>query len=188
MRIIGGEFSGRRITAPRGSVSRPTTDRTREAVFNVLAHRPDFSFEGSRVIDLFAGSGALGLEALSRGADFCLFVDTDTSARGAIRENVDQFGLFGRTRVHRRSAVLLGDKPANVGPAFDIVFLDPPYSRDLVSPALNALGGGGWLRTNALLVIEQAIKDPPPECGGFDTTDMRHYGDTAIYFMGFSGQ
>ncbi|MHA7873436.1 MAG: RsmD family RNA methyltransferase, partial [Hyphococcus sp.] len=110
MRIISGNFKGRTIIAPKGMRSRPTTDRTRESLFNILSSRDDVEFDGARVIDLFAGSGALGFEALSRGAAWCLFVETDAAARGAIRDNVEALGLFGVTRIHRRSAATLGAK------------------------------------------------------------------------------
>lgn len=186
MRIIGGEFSGRRIEAPKGRVARPTTDRTREAIYNILAHRRDFSFDGIRILDLFAGSGALGLEALSRGASFCLFVEIDAGARGAIRGNIDQLGLFGRTRVHRRSAIALGPKPSGVGAPFDLAFLDPPYGQSLIELALPVLRDGGWLRPAALLVTEQGIDDQPAVCEGFTVEDTRTYGDTAISFLAFS--
>ena len=115
MRIVGGAFKGRRISAPTGLVSRPTTDRTREAIFNILAHDADFELHNARIIDLFAGSGALGLEALSRGGANALFVDTDNAARGAIRENIEALGLFGCARIQRRSALKLGPRPAGVG-------------------------------------------------------------------------
>src|SRR5262249_51334975 len=128
MRIVGGRFKGRTIAAPEGRETRPTSDRTREAMFNVLAHA-DWApgMEGRRVLDLFAGSGALGLEALSRGAAFALFVETDAAARGVIRDNIEALGLFGVTRIHRRDATDLGVKPAGLGELFDLVFLDPPY-------------------------------------------------------------
>src|SRR5687768_17555502 len=113
MRIVSGEFRGRALIAPAGQATRPTSDRARQAIFNILEHAPwSQGLRDLRVIDLFAGSGALGFEALSRGAAFCLFVETDEAARGAIRENVDAFGLFGRTRVHRRDATDLGVRPA----------------------------------------------------------------------------
>ena len=122
MRIVGGEFKGRRIAAPRGDTSRPTTDRNRESLFNILSARDDVNFEGARVIDLFAGSGALGLEALSRGAAWVLFVETDAAARGAIRDNIEALGAFGTTRIHRRSATSLGAKPASAGQALQSCF------------------------------------------------------------------
>ena len=185
MRIIGGKFSGRRIIAPTGRVSRPTTDRTREALFNILAHTDDFSFEGARVIDLFAGSGALGFEAMSRGAVFCLFVETDAGARGAIRDNIEALGLFGATRLHRRSAVNLGAKPAGLGAPFTLAFLDPPYGKGFASPALAALGEGGWLADGAQAVIEQGKDEEPAGAPGFEAITRRLYGDTQIGFYAY---
>ncbi len=180
MRIIGGKFSGRRIIAPKGAVSRPTTDRTRESLFNILSARDDFDFEGARVIDLFAGSGALGLEALSRGAAWCLFVETDAAARGAIRDNVEALSLFGVTRIHRRSAATLGAKPAGVGPPFTLAFLDPPYRQDLCPPAMATLKAGGWLAEGALAIAEQAKDETPAAAEAFEEVDRRFYGDTQI--------
>jgi 16S rRNA (guanine966-N2)-methyltransferase len=178
MRIISGAFRGRSIIAPKGSATRPTADRTREAIFNVLAHRGNF--EGVRILDLFAGSGAFGFEALSRGAAFCLFVETDAAARGAIRDNVEALDLFGSTRIHRRSAIALGAKPAGVGDPFTLAFLDPPYRRDLAGPALNALREGGWLADGAVVVVEQASDEPPATAAGFAEIDRRLYGDTQV--------
>jgi 16S rRNA (guanine966-N2)-methyltransferase len=180
MRIIGGAFRGRPIIAPKGMTSRPTTDRTRESLFNILSSRNDFSFEGARVIDLFAGSGALGFEAMSRGAAFCLFVETDAAARGAIRDNVEALGLFGNTRLHRRSATTLGTKPAGVGPAFTLAFLDPPYRQEMVAPAMETLRDGSWLAPGALVVVEQAKDETPVAVSGFIEDDRRIYGDTQI--------
>ncbi|MEO1135111.1 MAG: 16S rRNA (guanine(966)-N(2))-methyltransferase RsmD [Pseudomonadota bacterium] len=180
MRIIGGRFRGRQIIAPKGMTSRPTTDRTREALFNILAARPDVDFAGARVIDLFAGSGALGLEALSRGAQWCLFVETDPVARGAIRDNIEALSLFGATRIHRRSAAELGAKPASAGPPFTLAFLDPPYRKDLCAPALNTLHAGLWLAPDAVVIVEQAKDETPPDVKGFTETDRRVYGDTQI--------
>ncbi|MEO1241730.1 MAG: 16S rRNA (guanine(966)-N(2))-methyltransferase RsmD [Pseudomonadota bacterium] len=180
MRIIGGKFSGRRIMAPKGTGSRPTTDRTREALFNILGARDDMDFDGARVIDLFAGSGALGLEALSRGAAWCLFVETDSAARGAIRDNVEALGLFGCTRIHRRSAAALGQKPASAGAPFTLAFLDPPYRKDLAAPAMETLHTGGWLAPGALIIIEQAADETPVTADGYKETDRRKYGDTQV--------
>lgn len=180
MRIVGGKFSGRSIIAPKGSDTRPTSDRTREALFNILAHRDGFDFEGARVIDLFAGSGALGFEAMSRGAAFCLFVDIDAGARGAIRDNAEALDLFGATRIHRRSATLLGAKPAGVGPPFTLAFLDPPYRKDLAPPAMAALRAGGWLGQGALIIVEQSKDEAPAASPGFVENDRRHYGDTQV--------
>ncbi len=186
MRIIGGTFSGRALVAPKGRETRPTADRVRESVFNILAHREGFAFESARVIDLFAGSGALGFEAMSRGGSFCLFVETDAAARGAIRDNVEALGLFGATRVHRRGADALGEKPAGVGGPFTLAFLDPPYGKNLSAPALAALKKGGWLATGALAVVEQGKDEAPVTAEGFIEEDRRIYGAAQVGFYRFS--
>jgi 16S rRNA (guanine966-N2)-methyltransferase len=183
MRIVGGQFSGRALVAPKGRDTRPTADRVRESVFNILAHKDDFTFDGARVIDLFAGSGALGLEAMSRGAAFCLFVETDALARGAIRDNAEALGLLGATRVHRRGADALGDKPAGVGGPFTLAFLDPPYAKDLCAPALAALRKGGWLAPGALAVVEQGKDEAPVAAEGFVEEDRRTYGAAQVGFF-----
>ncbi len=182
MRIIAGAYKGRALIAPKGAATRPTADGTREALFNVLAHRPDFSFEGARIIDLFAGSGALGLEAMSRGGAFCLFVEMDAAARGAIRDNVEALGLFGAARIHRRSAIALGEKPAGVGPPFTLAFLDPPYGKDLCAPALSILRSGAWLAPGALAVVEQGKDEAPAEVEGFVEADRRRWGAAQVGF------
>lgn len=183
MRIVGGRFKGRAIAAPPGRETRPTGDRAREAVFNILAHAPwSPGVEGRRVLDLFAGSGALGLEALSRGAAFALFVETDAAARGAIRDNVEALGLFGATRIHRRDATDLGAKPAGLGEPFDLVFLDPPYGRGLGEAALARLGPGGWIAANALVVFECGA-DEIPATPGFERLDERGYGAAKVLFL-----
>lgn len=183
MRIVGGTHKGRAIAAPAGRDTRPTGDRAREAVFNVLAHA-DWSpgIEGRRVIDLFAGSGALGLEAMSRGASFALFVETDAAARGAIRDNIEALGLFGTTRIHRRDAADLGVKPAGLGDPFDLVFLDPPYHKGLGERALTGLRKGGWISDDALIVLECA-SDETPAIAGFTTLDERAYGAAKVLFL-----
>lgn len=180
MRIIGGVHKGRTIVAPGGASTRPTADGVREALFNVLSHRPDFSFEGARVIDLFAGSGALGLEALSRGSAFCLFVDDDAAARGAVRDNVESLGLFGATRIHRRSAAALGPKPAGLGPAFTLAFLDPPYGKGLCAAALAALRDGAWLADGAFAIVEQGKDEAPVVANGFTELDRRRWGAAQV--------
>lgn len=184
MRIVSGEFRGRSIIAPGGEGTRPTSDRARQAIFNILEHAPwSPGLRDLRVIDLFAGSGALGFEALSRGAAFCLFVETDEAARGAIRENVDAFGLFGRTRVHRRSAIDLGVRPGADGPAFDLAFLDPPYAKGLGELALEKLAAGGWLAPGAVVVFERGASEPDFEAPGFQKLDARDYGAARVHFL-----
>lgn len=188
MRIIAGAFRGRALTAPPGEGTRPTSDRARQAVFNILEHAPwSPGLPDRRVIDLFAGSGALGFEALSRGAAFCLFVETDEAARGAIRENVDALGLFGATRVHRRSAVDLGQRPGADGPPFDFAFLDPPYGKGLGEQALGRLVEGGWLSDDAIVVFERGSGEPALVVDGFEELDARDYGAAKVWFLRRSG-
>lgn len=183
MRIVGGRFKGRAIEAPKGRDTRPTGDRARESLFNVLAHAAwSPGLEGRRVLDLFAGSGALGLEAISRGAAFALFVETEPAARGAIRDNIEALGLFGATRIHRRDAADLGVKPAGLGEPFDLVFLDPPYHKGLGERALARLGEGGWIASDALIVFECAA-DETPATPGYETLDERAYGAAKVLFL-----
>ena len=183
MRIVGGKFRGRSINAPEGRDTRPTSDRAREAAFNVLAHASwSPGLEGRRVLDLFAGSGALGFEAISRGAAFALFVETDAAARGALRDNIEALGLFGVTRIHRRDATDLGAKPVGLGEPFDLVFMDPPYHRGLGEAALPRLAQGGWITPNALVVFECAA-DETPATPGFESLDTREYGAAKVLFL-----
>jgi 16S rRNA (guanine966-N2)-methyltransferase len=184
MRIVAGAHKGRSLVAPKGRATRPTADRAREGMFNVLAHA-DWAppLEGSRVIDLFAGSGALGLEAISRGASFALFVETDASARGAIRENAEALGLMGITRIHRRDATDLGEKPAGLGTPFDLAFLDPPYGQGLAPIALAKLLSGHWLAEGAVVVVETGRDDPEVSVEGFEALDTRSYGEATVTFL-----
>ncbi|MBT8473094.1 MAG: 16S rRNA (guanine(966)-N(2))-methyltransferase RsmD [Marinicaulis sp.] len=183
MRIIGGAYKGQRIVAPKGLVARPTTDRTRESLFNILASRADVQFENAHILDLFAGSGALGLEAMSRGGAFCLFVETDASARGAIRDNVETLGLFGATRIHRRSAIALGARPSSAGETFTLVFLDPPYGKGLAQKAIDGLCAGDWLAPGAVLCAEQGVKEPPVKSDAVEQLDQRKFGAGMITIM-----
>jgi 16S rRNA (guanine966-N2)-methyltransferase len=184
MRIVSGEFRGKGLAAPDGQATRPTSDRARQAIFNILEHAAWSSgVRDLRVIDLFAGSGALGFEALSRGAAFCLFVETDEAARGAIRENVDAMGLFGRTRIHRRDATQLGVRPGADGPAFDMAFLDPPYAKGLGETALAKLAEGGWLQPGATIVFERGVTEPDFTVEGFEQLDARDYGAARVFFL-----
>jgi len=179
MRIVGGQFRGRPLATPGDDRTRPTSDRVREAVFNILAHGvPDFTLDGVRVLDLFAGTGALGIEALSRGAAYCLFVEEDAEARALIRRNIETLGLTGITKIFRRNAADLG--PASSRGTFGLVFLDPPYGKGLAERALTSAASGAWLAPNAIAIIEErkgrALTLPP----GFAALDQRTWGDTQV--------
>jgi len=184
MRIVGGNFKGRSLVTPDGQNTRPTSDRAREAIFNILAHA-DWapSLEGARVMDVFAGSGALGFEAMSRGAGFCLFVETDEKARGAIRDNVETFGLFGTTRVHRRDATQLGVRPGSQAEAFNLVFLDPPYRKGLGEKALDGLISGNWLSENAIIVFERAADEDDFVTDVWQKINVKTYGVAQFLFL-----
>ena len=191
MRIVAGHYRGRALAAPPGLETRPTSDRARQAVFNQLEHAAwSPGLQGARVIDLFAGSGALGLEALSRGADFCLFVETDAAARGAIRDNLEALApdgaLFGRSRIHRRDATDLGGKPAGDGAPFDLAFLDPPYARGLGERALASLAADGWLKAGAICVFERGADEPDPVAPAFTPLDARRYGAARVHVLKYS--
>lgn len=163
---------------------RPTSDRLRESVFNILAHGYGDVFEGARVIDLFAGTGALGLEALSRGARFALFVDDGAEARALLRANVEALGVAGRTKVFRRDATKLGAMPP--GEPFTLAFLDPPYCRDLAPRALASLREGGWLAPGALVVVEEAADATVEPSPGYEKIDQRAYGETQVVFLRYA--
>ena len=154
MRIVGGRLRGRVLAAPKSQAIRPTADRLREALFNILVHAYGDPVSGARVLDLFAGTGALGLEALSRGAAFALFVDDGAEARALLRENVAALGLGGVSRIFRRNAAKLG--AAHPLAPFSLAFLDPPYGRALAEAALASARAGGWLIPGALAVVEEA--------------------------------
>jgi len=184
MRIVAGSLKGRAILAPEGQNTRPTSDRARQAIFNVLEHAAwGESLHEARVMDIYAGSGALGFEALSRGAAFALFVEIDDGARGVIRENMDAYGLFGRGRVHRRSAIDLGERPGSVGEAFDIAFLDPPYAKGLGEQTLERLREGQWLKPGAIVVFERGSDEPDIDTPGYERLDARDYGAARVLFL-----
>lgn len=185
MRIVSGKFRGRALLSPNDSRIRPTSDRVRESLFNILAHGIDgFAIEGSRVLDVFAGTGALGLEALSRGASFCLFVEEDATARGLIRENIDALGLAGQTRIYRRDATTLGT--ALPRERSNLVFADPPYGKGLGELALAAAASGGWLEPDTIAVLEERADVVIASPLGFTQLDHRSWGDTAVHIYRWS--
>src|ERR1700712_459796 len=181
MRVVGGRLKGRNIASPQTQAIRPTADRLREALFNILVHAYDNPFLDARVLDLFAGTGALGIEAVSRGALFTLFVDNGAEARALLRNNVESLGLGGVTKVYRRDASDLG--PAHPVEPFALVFLDPPYGRGLAEKALASPREGGWLAAGALLVVGEAKAAQFAAPEGFQELERRAYDDTEFVFL-----
>jgi 16S rRNA (guanine966-N2)-methyltransferase len=184
MRVVGGRLRGRAIAAPRSKAIRPTADRLRESLFNILVHRFDDPVTGARVLDLFAGTGALGIEALSRDAAFALFIDEGAEARALLRENVAALGLGGTSKIYRRDATKLGEAHPVV--PFSLAFLDPPYGQELATAAMNSARAGGWLTPDALIVVEEATKAQFATPEGFREEDRRRYDDTEFIFSRLS--
>jgi 16S rRNA (guanine966-N2)-methyltransferase len=178
VRIVGGRLKGRALLTPSSRAIRPTSERLRESIFDILEHRFPGRIDGARVADLFAGTGALAIEALSRGARFALLIDNGAEARALLRANVEALALGGVTRIWRADATKLGSAPA--GGPFALAFLDPPYGQGLAGPALASLVGGGWLEPNALCVVEEAAEAEIATPGGLALIDERTYGDTRI--------
>ncbi len=180
MRIIAGKYRSIALAnvgkGDPGAHLRPTTDRVRESLFNVLQHK--IHFEGVRVLDLFAGTGALGLEALSRGASHVVFVDDGRAAQRLVGQNIARLRVQDQTELIRRDALRL---PGRTGAPFDLIFLDPPYRRGFGATALITADKGGWLASEALVVWEEAAPMPAPE--GFDLLDQRKYGETHVTFL-----
>jgi 16S rRNA (guanine966-N2)-methyltransferase len=185
MRIVGGKHRGRRIEAPPGQNVRPTSDRAREALFNILIHGHlsadgTSPLPGARVLDAFAGSGALGLEALSRGAGHALFIESDAKACAAIRANAKALAETANATVIPGDATM---PPPSPGAACAIVFLDPPYGRDLAAPALAALAARRWITAGAICIVELAIDDGITLPPNFTLLDDRHYGKARLIIL-----
>jgi 16S rRNA (guanine966-N2)-methyltransferase len=181
MRIVGGRLRGRALAAPKSPGVRPTADRLREALFNILAHAYGDPVSGARALDLFAGTGALGFEALSRGAAFALFVDDGAEARALMRQNVEALGLAAATRIFRRDATKLG--PAHPVEPFSLAFLDPPYRKGLAEKALVSARAGGWLTDAALIVVEEAVDAGFAAPDGYEELERRTYDDTEFTLL-----
>ena len=181
MRVVGGRLRGRNIASPASRDIRPTQDRLRESLFNILTHAYGDPCDGARVLDLFAGTGALGIEAISRGAAFALFIDNGAEARALLRNNVEALGLGGTTKVYRRDATDLG--PAHPMQPFALAFLDPPYGRGLAEKSLASLRDGGWLTHNALVVVEESKAAAMAAPKGFAELERRAYDDTEFLFL-----
>ncbi|HEV7276937.1 MAG TPA: 16S rRNA (guanine(966)-N(2))-methyltransferase RsmD [Devosiaceae bacterium] len=185
MRIVAGKFRGRQLLSPSDAKIRPTADRVRESIFNILASRIGPRLDGLKVLDLFAGTGAMGLEALSRGAAQVVFVDTGAESRGLIRDHIEAFGAGGVSKLLRRDATALG--PAGTLGPFRLVFLDPPYGQGLGERALGSLEEGGWLAPEATLVLEESAEAALELPAGFVLDDRRQYGAAAVHFLGRNG-
>ena len=181
MRIVGGALRGRTLAAPKSQAIRPTADRLRESLFNILSHAYGDPTSGARVLDLFAGTGALGIEAVSRGAAFALFVDEAAEARALLRENLTTLGLGGVTRIFRRDATKLG--VADPVEPFSLAFLDPPYGKNLAAKALASARGGGWFAPDALIIVEEAVKSAFAAPEGFAELERRAYDDTELIIL-----
>lgn len=185
MRIVAGSLRGRTLIGPKSDAIRPTSDRVRGAIFNILTHgASDLLIDGSRVLDLFAGTGALGLEALSRGAAFCLFVEKSPPARAIIERNIDALGVGSRAEVRAADVMKLGPAPRE---PFTLAFLDPPYGQGLAEKALAAAASGGWLASGAHIVIEERSDIAIDWPDGFDVMDVRRWGDTQALFARYRG-
>ncbi len=181
MRVVGGRLRSRPIAGPKSDGLRPTADRLREALFNILMHAYGDPVTGARVLDLFAGTGALGIEAISRGAAYALFVDDGVQARALLRQNVEHLGLGGVTRIFRRDATKLG--PLHPLEPFALAFLDPPYGKGLAEKALASAREGGWLVPGALVVVEDAADAGFAAPEGFEQLERRQYDDTELIFL-----
>jgi 16S rRNA (guanine966-N2)-methyltransferase len=182
MRVTGGRLGGRALVAPDDARVRPTSDKVRQAIFNILSHNDfgvGFTIEGARVADLFAGTGAMGIEALSRGAVFCTFIDDSAESRALIRENVEALGLTGVSKIWRRDATHLG----KANDSYNLVLLDPPYRQGLLGPALVSLLEGTWLAPDAIVVAELAVDEDAPSTDHFTMLDDRTYGETRVLFL-----
>ena len=182
MRVVGGRLRGRNIASPASNEIRPTQDRLRESLFNILMHAYENPIDGARVLDLFAGTGALDIEAVSRHAVFTLFVDNGAEARALLRNNVEALGLGGVTKVYRRDATDLG--PAYPVEPFSLVFLDPPYKRGLGEKALASLRDGKWLVPDALVVVEE-FTGAFTAVDGFEELERRAYDETEFTLLRF---
>ena len=185
MRIVGGRCKGKQLATPKSQAIRPTTDRVRETLFNILAHGYDNAVEGARVLDLFAGTGALGCEALSRGAKATLFVEDGVEGRGLIRTNMETLGLNGVAKIFRRDATKLGE--VGTMEPFSLVFMDPPYNKGLGEQALASAAKGGWLVPEALIIWEEDAKAELTIPADFAMLEERGYGDTKLTFLRYKG-
>ena len=181
MRIVGGEFRGRRLAQPKNQAIRPTSDRNRESLFNVISHNWPEKLESSRVLDIFAGTGALGFEALSRGAEYCMFVELKKQGWSLIQQNIDALNVENRASILRKDATKPGKVPANG--RFSLLFADPPYGKGLGERAIAAFAENGFLSNDVLVVLEERFDCLPDHLPGFNKCDERRTGETALGFF-----
>lgn len=180
MRIIGGTYRGRPLKTPNGKDIRPTSDKVRGAIFNALYSRQ--AVRGARVLDGFCGTGALGLEALSQGSSTCTFFDQARTSLMLARENASSLGVLEQSTFRQCDLVKIGSRPPENG-TFDLVFLDPPYRKDLVPQAIDALQSGKWLSEDAVIVVETELEAALPDFSGLQISFDKHYGDTRVVFF-----
>lgn len=189
MRIVGGELRGRSLLSPKGLSTRPTSDRAREAVFNILHHARWAKrglLQDATALDAFAGTGALGIEALSQGAKHAVFIERDHAAAKTCQDNIDTLGLKARAQLLRLDALRPPPRPPYIARR-SLVFLDPPYGRDMGAQALAALAGKDWLEKGAVCVMEMAKRQPEPPPPGFVQHDERAYGVALVRFLEWAG-
>jgi len=184
MRIVGGKFKGRKLTAPEGLDTRPTSDRARESIFNILEHQSwgRAALRGGRVLDVFAGTGALGLEAFSRGASHVTFMDNAEAAMRALRINAKDMGSRHEINAMRVDATA----PAPAEETCNLVFMDAPYKSDLTDRAIAALIQKGWIKNGTLFVIEKPKKEKWQIPAGFEEKDLRKYGAAQVFFLTYT--
>lgn len=183
MRIVGGSFRGRRLTVPEGRDIRPTSDRVREAVFNILVHGFEIEWDGMSVLDVFAGSGAVGLEALSRGASHATFIDDNDLAIRCVRQNAGAVGAARGATVLKLDATRLPPPPLVAEAPCGVAFLDPPYGSGLAAATLAGLAARGWIGPGSICVVEMAAKEPFKAPDRFDLVDERRYGAARVLFL-----
>jgi len=178
MRVIAGKAKGHKLVAPKLKTTRPVLDQVKEAVFNIL-----FSVENELVLDLFAGSGAMGIEALSRGAKHCIFVEKERAATTSIHKNLHRCRFMEQAQVFHQSVEKIIDKLNTQKKAFDLIFVDPPYEHGLVLKSLSQLAKSSLLHNETRIIVEHHPKEPIPEIPGLILTDQRQYGQTLVTFL-----
>lgn len=184
MRIISGTYKGRLLSSPVSMNIRPTSDRVRESIFNILSHTADFEIAGSRVLDLFAGTGSLGIEALSRGASFAFFIESSGEGRALLRSNIESLNLGGCVKLSKRDATRLGS--LNRGASYNLVFADPPYGHGLGERSLIECSQQGWLSPNAMIVLEERSDVIVNLPSSFIFVKHHKFSDTTIFFYRYS--